>query len=127
MNELSIFIDESGDFGPYAPHSPWYIVTMIFHDQSISIEEPMQYLESELSLLGYPNHCIHTGPIIRNESPYTDEDYTVRRKILNKMITFIRQSGISHKSFFIEKKHIGDEIEATSKLSNQDHRLSRWS
>lgn len=27
MKELSIFIDESGDFGEYDYHSPWYIVT----------------------------------------------------------------------------------------------------
>lgn len=29
MKELSIFIDESGDFGEYDYHSPWYIVTMV--------------------------------------------------------------------------------------------------
>lgn len=119
MRELSIFIDESGDFGEYAVHSPWYIVTMVFHDQDVSIEEPAQYLEHELGLIGYPNHCIHTGPIIRNEDEYKDEDYVIRRKILNKMMTFIRQSNIRHKSFYIEKKHIEDEIEATGKLSKQ--------
>lgn len=70
MRELSIFIDESGDFGEYAVHSPWYIVTMVFHNQDVSIEEPAQYLEHELDLIGYPNHCIHTGPIIRNEDEY---------------------------------------------------------
>lgn len=30
MNDLSIFVDESGDFGKYARHSPYYIVTMVF-------------------------------------------------------------------------------------------------
>ncbi len=25
MKELSIFIDESGDFGEYDYHSPWYM------------------------------------------------------------------------------------------------------
>ncbi|WP_347559358.1 hypothetical protein [Clostridium sp. AM34-9AC] len=29
MKELSIFIDESGDFGEYDYHSPWYIVTRL--------------------------------------------------------------------------------------------------
>ena len=32
MKELSIFIDESGDFGSYEPHSPFYIITMVFHE-----------------------------------------------------------------------------------------------
>ena len=58
MKELSIFIDESGDFGEYDYHSPWYIVTMVFHEQEASIQEPMEYLNRELSLLGLENHCI---------------------------------------------------------------------
>ena len=32
---MSIFIDESGDFGPYEQHSPYYQVAMVLHDQSI--------------------------------------------------------------------------------------------
>ena len=31
---LSVFIDESGDFGPYEPHAPYYLVAMILHDQN---------------------------------------------------------------------------------------------
>ena len=34
VSELSIFIDESGDFGTYDIRSPYYIITMVFHDQS---------------------------------------------------------------------------------------------
>ena len=32
---LSVFIDESGDFGDYDFHSPYYYVAMVLHDQSI--------------------------------------------------------------------------------------------
>ena len=119
MKELGIFIDESGDFGEYDYHSPWYIVTMVFHDQNVSIQEPMEYLEKELSLLGLKNHCIHTGPIIRKEEEYSAMDYLERRKIFNKMVTFMRQSKVKYKSFYIEKKHIEDIVEATGKLSKQ--------
>jgi len=41
VSELSIFIDESGDFGPYDYRSPYYIITMVFHDQAIDISAPM--------------------------------------------------------------------------------------
>ena len=94
MRELSIFIDESGDFGEYDYHSPWYIVTMVFHDQNQSIQEPLEHLEQELSLLGLKNHCVHTGPIIRKEEEYSAMTYLERRKIFNKMVTFFRQSNI---------------------------------
>lgn len=37
MRELSIFVDESGDFGPYSSHSPYYLFTLLFHNQENSI------------------------------------------------------------------------------------------
>ena len=37
MKEISIFIDEPGDFGEYNHLLPYYIVTMVFHDQEIDI------------------------------------------------------------------------------------------
>ena len=37
MKELSVFIDESGDFGEYSYHAPFYIVTMVFHNQKVDI------------------------------------------------------------------------------------------
>ena len=35
MRELSIFVDESGDFGPYETHAPFYLFTLVFHDQKM--------------------------------------------------------------------------------------------
>lgn len=66
MKELSIFIDESGDFGEYDYHSPWYIVTMVFHEQEASIQEPMEYLNRELSLLGLENRKRQIIPRLAN-------------------------------------------------------------
>ena len=71
MEELSIFIDESGDFGEYEQHSPYYIITMVFHDQAIPISEAVARLDRELDYIGLERHCIHTGPIIRKEENYT--------------------------------------------------------
>ena len=49
MKELSVFIDESGDFGEYDDHAPYYIITMVFHDQSQAITDAVQKLDQELS------------------------------------------------------------------------------
>ena len=119
MKELSVFIDESGDFGEYSPHSPYYIITMVFHDQSSSIETEIKHLEKELSYLNLSNHCIHTGPIIRKEENYSLMDIRERRRIFNKMVAFVRQLNIQYRCFYIEKKHIADVVEATGKLSKQ--------
>ena len=119
MKELSVFIDESGDFGEYSFHSPYYIITMIFHDQSVNIQNQVEHLNAELSYLGLNNLCIHTGPIIRKEEIYKNMDVIERRRIFNKMMAFIRTIDIKYKCFYIEKKHIIDSVEATGKLSKQ--------
>ena len=36
-NILSIFIDESGDFGQYDPKHPMYYVAMVLHEQANDI------------------------------------------------------------------------------------------
>lgn len=117
MKELSVFIDESGDFGAYEPHSPYYIITMVFHDQDSLIEAAIMNLEKELSYINLSNHCIHSGPIIRKEEDYIYMDVKERRRIFNKMIAFIRQVDIRYKCFHIEKKHITDLVDASGKLS----------
>lgn len=119
MKELSIFIDESGDFGDYSFHSPYYIITMVFHDQSVDIQEQIRHLDAELSYLGLNNLCIHTGPIIRKEEIYQSMDIFERRRVFNKMMAFIRSIDVHYKCFHIEKKHIADAVEATGKLSKQ--------
>ena len=90
MKELSIFIDESGDFGEYNFHSPYYIIDMVMHDQSYDITDNLKTLEKELSYLGYSNHCVHTGPIIRQEQEYRFESLEIRQKILKKMMFWRR-------------------------------------
>ncbi len=43
---LSIFIDESGDFGAYELHCPYYLVSMVMHDQRIEIKTILYVLMS---------------------------------------------------------------------------------
>ena len=120
MKELSIFVDESGDFGEYKYHSPFYIITMIFHNQGNDLTNQTHKFNQELLQLGFQsNHCVHSGPIIRKESPYEYLTIKERRQIFNKMVSFTRQIDISFKTFHIEKKHITDTVEASGKLSKQ--------
>lgn len=64
---LSIFIDESGDFGQYSPQSPYYYVAMVLHEQSIDIKNDIKALEVHIKNLGFEPHAIHTGPLIRRD------------------------------------------------------------
>lgn len=119
MKELSVFVDESGDFGEYAAHSPYYIISMVFHDQESNIDDAVGMLDYELQMLGYSNHCVHTGPIIRQESDYINLGISERRRILNKMMAFFKQADIKVKSFYIEKRQVEDRLDAVGKLAKQ--------
>ena len=105
MKELSVFIDESGDFGEYDDQAPYYIITMVFHDQSQAITDAVQKLDQELSYMDLNDLCIHTGPIVRREETYEFMPITERRRIFNKLVAFFRQVDIRYKCISIEKKH----------------------
>ena len=52
MKELSIFVDESGDFGEYDYHAPYYIISMVIHRQDVDISNDLKALDNELNNLG---------------------------------------------------------------------------
>ena len=125
MSELSIFIDESGDFGEYSSIAPYYIFALVIHHQEDELSEQLQRLENALAEAGFPNHCIHAGPIIRRENEYALEDLHTRQGILKKLMAFIRHIDITYTTIHIEKKHVKDTIDATGKLSKQLSRFIR--
>ena len=119
MRELSVFVDESGDFGQYDYHCPFYIVSMVFHEQANDLTEDISDFERKLSEIGYEKTCVHCGPIIRAEEEYRDEDLRTRKKILMRMMSFVRKIDIEYETLCVEKKHIEDDIELVLKLSKQ--------
>ena len=90
MNEISIFIDESGDFGEYQIHSPYYIVSIVFHEQKKDISALVSNLDKRLTYHNLNNNCIHTGPIVRKEEEYQNMSIKERRNILNTFTAFIK-------------------------------------
>lgn len=119
-NTLSIFVDESGDFGRYEAHAPFYIFTLVFHDQSVSIQAGVNSLETFLLSAGFArNHCFHAGPIIRREHEYQYYDLQQRRKLVNRLFLFTRKSGIKYCSFVCEKRKHQDSVTLTASLSKQ--------
>lgn len=120
MRELSIFVDESGDFGSYEAHSPFYLFTLVFHDQSVSIKNQIEQLERHSASNNLtPNHCFHAGPIIRREEDYQYLTVVERRKVLNQIFTFAKSVDFSYVTFIKEKKHLKESIDLTVALSKQ--------
>ena len=119
MNDLSIFVDESGDFGPYEHHSPLYIVTIVFHEQHHDETANIQRFNQSLAEMGMPNHVVHTGPLIRREEAYANLSIDERMQIFRKTFNFVRKANITYKSLVVEKQHVNSSLQLVSLLSKQ--------
>ena len=114
---LSVFIDESGDFGPYDPCAPYYLVAMIFHNQNIDISENILLMNEHMNYLGYLQHAIHTGPLIRREAIYSNELMENRKRLFNTLFHFARRLDFNYICPKIKKSECPDVITMTGKLS----------
>ena len=103
MTGIEIFIDESGDFGPFDARCPYYIVTMVFHECTDPLYSDIQELEYRLSLIGLEEHCVHSSPAIRGEGAYHGVPLQLRRKLMSNFAAFVRKSKLRYKCFFVRK------------------------
>ena len=117
MKELSIFIDESGDFGEVMDYPSYYLVTFVFHDQKNSIHQQVTKLEESIKNSGFNIEYIHTGPLIRRENVF--EGYTIdeRRKLLYKMLNFFNTCPITHFTVAVNRKEAFNKVELSGKLA----------
>lgn len=122
---LSVFIDESGDFGQYNPVSPNYFVAMVLHDQDKDISKNIAALERQISNWGYPEHVIHTGPLIRRESVYKNDLRENRKALFNALYHFTRMLDIHYicptinQGECAEKSKIAYTDKLTKEIANQ--------
>ena len=109
MKELSIFVDESGDFDLNSVHSPYYLFTIVMHDQSNNIYNNVSHLNYTLSFEQLEEHAIHTAPLIRQEERYKHLNIEERRKLFFMMKSFmnkcVKNCGISNQTFIFKKKN----------------------
>lgn len=123
MNDLSIFVDESGDFGRYEHHAPLYIVTLVFHEQHNDESENISRFEQSLSGMGLTNHIVHAGPLIRREEVYANMSVDERMKIFRRTFNFLRKTSITHKSFIVDKQQAQGSAQLEEVLSKQLERF----
>ena len=118
MAELSIFIDESGDFGEYEAHSPLYLMTLVFHNQSKNISGGIEHLKKQVVEQGFPReHAVHTGPLVRREKDYRNMELTNRRKLFRHLYDFARVADIRYKTFIFKKRELKDHDALVSRMS----------
>ncbi|MCH5251062.1 MAG: hypothetical protein J1E98_14080 [Lachnospiraceae bacterium] len=73
--------------------------------------------DSHLQNLGYNNHAIHTGPLIRRESVYSNDLMEDRKRLFNALFNFARKLDFQYSCIKIKKSTCSDVISMTSKIS----------
>lgn len=90
---------------------------MVLHDQGVDISSHISTFERKISALGYKQHAIHTGPLIRRESNYLNDDWELRKYLFKALFYFTHKLDISYISTIVNKYECGDEISLSAKLS----------
>ena len=116
MKILSLFVDESGTFNVYAKHIPYYIVSIVFHNQDNDISREIVNLNNGLKVYGISDNIVHTEPLIRNESEYKNISNNDRRGILSKFNFFIKHANINYKAFIFEKSRFVDNYKLEAQM-----------
>ena len=117
MAELSIFIDESGDYGT---NSKFYLVTFLFHNQDSGIENQLAKLKASLVDMGFSaDRAIHTGPIVRKEDEYQDMPLADRRRIFSRLFGFTKSCGVSYRTICLEKRQYPDVFKLKARLARE--------
>lgn len=111
MKTLIIFIDESGDFGEYSKHSPFYIISMVVHNQDIDISNAIDKLNNNLNNCNMSDICIHTEPLIRKEESFANILPNERRTILTKLYYFAAKIDINFATFLYKNRAYFDKLE----------------
>lgn len=106
--ELSIFIDESGDFGVVKERPAYYLVTFVFHNQNDNIDLQVSKLEESVRDAGFDVEYIHTGPVIRKEDVFARYSIDERRKLVYKMLNFVNACPIYNLTVIVNRKEAAD-------------------
>ena len=116
MDTLSVFVDESGRFQYPDDGSRFYILSMVFHDQSIDISPLVADLERSESELGLEGHCFHAGPLIRKEKAYEALSRRFRGRILSRMMAFAARVDFRYHCLNVDKKFIDSATQIVDHL-----------
>ena len=119
MKELSVFIDESGDFGEIKEKPAYYLVALVFHDQKYDITNQVKKLEESTKNAGFDFEYIHSGPVIRREGIFASLSIDDRRKLIYKMLNFTMGCVITYETVVVNRKEASSKLELSKKLATR--------
>ena len=95
---LSIFADESGEWGK---RSEYYLITLVFHDQSKDISLALERYRQSLADYGLPDVPFHAGPLLTGHDAYEGMSLSERKRLLGLFVIMTRRLPITYRTFVI--------------------------
>lgn len=105
MDELSVFVDESGNLGR---DSKYYILTLVFHDQSDDISAPIRNYELALANRNLPNEPFHFVPLTHGNGAFGSLSVLERARFMSCFASFAWHVPFYYKSFIFKKAEFRD-------------------
>ncbi len=103
--ELSIFVDESGDRGGKARY---YLLTLVFHDQSDDIMREAREYERRLAVEGLPDMPFHSEPLLNGHRDYEGFTVSQRKRMLVHFSALVRRLPITYATFIYRHSEFED-------------------
>ena len=112
-------MDESGIMTESDERSRFYILTLVCHDQSVSIEAAEKALVHDLATFGIVNLCFHAGPVIHANDQFEFLSWDLRRRIFTRMMGFVRRIKFGYRCIVIDKKYANTKEQIVSRLYDE--------
>ncbi len=126
MKQLSVFIDESGDFAFGNQSSDYYLITLVFHDQDNAIDNLIKNLDEKIHHIDPNISSIHTSPVIRQKDEYSELSLDDRRNILYAFQHFVRKLPVKYHTISIKKKECRHHDDLVARLSKELNKFALY-
>ncbi len=118
--ELSIFIDESGDIGSGSEH---YLVTLVFHNQFETIAPLVEKLHIACMNLPAGTTPFHFTPVMRGHGAFSSVDPSGRKAAFNAFAFFVNKAPFTYTTFAYNKKKVGNAYKLRALI---EHDIGRF-
>lgn len=100
---LSMFADESGGQNG---KSKYYLLTLVFHDQSDSISPIVKAYKNSLANKSLPDVPFHASPLVYGKDDYRNLDLATRKRLLASFFVMTRRLPIRYKTFAYRRSEV---------------------
>ncbi len=100
MLEISVFADESGEEDS---ESKYYLLTLVFHEQSNDVAIPIRLYQQDLINKKLPDIPLHASPLMNGKDEYKGLDIQDRKRLLQSFFIFLQHLPIKYRTLAYEK------------------------